>query len=376
MRKKSPPPQPPIPSGSTIVLDIGTSTTRIGVSGEDLPRHVFPTVTARPRNGRRPVYIGHDAINARGNFGFYYPVERGLIKDWKEVEQIFFHAFYTLRIASREHPMLYIEPIHSSKTDREKLIQFMFEEFNLPSYRVMNSASLALVTTGKTTGLVIESGNFQTSMIPVVEGKVMTSVVQNWNWGGLELTNYLAKLTGKSDFPGAVKDLKEKFCYVALDYDEEKRTLKSKSPQKDDGKASPLGVEQIQVAEAFFNPSLIDQNHDPLPLSLLTIIQKCDTKVQQALLDNIVLSGGNTMFPHFHTRLEKEIKKLLSTSKFSSFASSSSSSLTISAHSQRIHTPWIGGASLKTETSDCESLWVSRAEYDESGASILSRKCP
>jgi len=84
---------PHVAAGSTIVLDVGTSCTRIGISGEEHPRSIFPTVTARPRTGRRPIYIGNDALNARGNFGFFYPVENGIIKDWKEVEQIFFSFF-------------------------------------------------------------------------------------------------------------------------------------------------------------------------------------------------------------------------------------------------------------------------------------------
>jgi len=363
----------PVAKGSTIVLDVGSSCTRIGVSGEEHPRSIFPTVTARPRDGRRPIFIGHDALNARGNFGFFYPIENGIIKDWKEVEQIFFHGFYSMRVASRDHPTLLSEPINSPKKEREKLTTYMFEEYNVPYLCLINSGVLSLSSAGKTTGLVIESGHYRTQLIPIHQGAIVSPAVQTLDWGGLHLTNYLGKLMGKTDTP-LVRGLKEKFCYISLNYEEDRKVLTKSPSRSSDSKNPQLGWEKCQVPEVFFQPDLLDKKHEALPSLILNTLLKCDKEIQQPLLESIVLSGGNTMFGGFAERLTKELKVLLASPKFSSL-SSLSSSLSIIASPNRIHSVWTGGSLIKADDEARKSVWISRAEYEETGSQIVHRKC-
>jgi len=282
-----------------------------------------------------------------------------------------------MRVAAREHPILIAEPVNSPKKDREKLTTFMFEEYNVPYLRLINSGALSLLSAGKTTGLVIESGQHRTQLIPIHQGTVLSSMVHTLDWGGLNLTNYLAKLMGKSDTP-MVRDLKEKLCYISLNYEEEKKKTLTKSPGRStasDSKTVQLGWEKCQVPEVFFQPNLIDLKHEPLPSLILNTIAKCDKDIQKALLESIVLSGGNTMFTGLPERLGKELQVLLASPKFSSL-SSLSSSLSVIAPADRAHSVWNGGSFIKADDEAGRKLfWVSRAEYEETGSQIIHRKC-
>jgi len=64
-----------------------------------------------------------------------------------------------------------------------------------------------------------------------------------------------------------VKDIKEKHCYVALDYDEEMKKAGA-SPEIDvtyelpDGNLVNLGNERFRCPELLFNPTIIGKEFD------------------------------------------------------------------------------------------------------------------
>ena len=53
---------------------------------------------------------------------------------------------------------------------REKMTQIMFETFNTPGFYVENDDVLALHASGRTTGIVLSSGENRTSIVPIYEG--------------------------------------------------------------------------------------------------------------------------------------------------------------------------------------------------------------
>ena len=91
---------------------------------------------------------------------------------------------------------------------------------------------------------------------------------------------------------------------------------------------------------------------------------KCYFELRSELFANIVLSGGSTMFPGFADRLQKELTAL----------APNSMKIFIIATPERKHSAWIGG-SILASLSTFKSMWISREEYDESGAYIVHRKC-
>jgi actin len=93
-------------------------------------------------------------------------------------------------------------------------------------------------------------------------------------------------------------------------------------------------------------------------------IMKCDVDVRKDLYANVVLSGGCTMFQGTAERLNKEVSAL----------APSSMKIKVVAPPERKYSVWIGG-SILSSLSTFQTMWISKAEYDESGPSIVHRKC-
>lgn len=122
--------------------------------------------------GDKEIYIGNVANNSRGVLKLEYPIQNGYVKNWGIMKEIWQYLFYDeLRESASEHPVLITEPPLNPTANREKMTEILFETFKVPAMYVANPCVLSLYASGRTTGIVLDSGDCVSHAVPIYEGR-------------------------------------------------------------------------------------------------------------------------------------------------------------------------------------------------------------
>ncbi|KAI6648677.1 actin [Oopsacas minuta] len=309
-----------------LVIDNGSAMIKAGFAGDDAPRAVFPAIVGRHRHnviGLDRVYVGNDS-QFRNGILLTYPIKHGIVNNWDDMEHIWHHMFYNeLRVTPAKCGVLLTESPFNPKSNQEKICQIMFETFNIPFLHQCIHPILSLYSSGRTTGLVIDSGAGVSHVVPIFKKHACTNATQHQNIAvGNDLTDYLVEMLRMRGYlfttsaeREVVRDIKEKLSYVALDFDQELESSKpddtvEKNYELPDGRVITIGDERFRCTEPIFRPSLIGKSACGLQDLVYSSIMKCDIGLRKYFFKNIFLSGGNTMFYGYSDRIQKELTKL------------------------------------------------------------------
>merc|ERR1719409_2692770 len=267
-----------------IVIDNGSGVLKAGFSGDNQPSVKFPSIVGYPRTDKQMVgveskdeYIGDEAQKMRGVLNIKYPIESGIVTEWGQMEKVWDYCFSNeLRVDPSEHKVMLTEAPGNPKANREKMTSLMFETFQVQGLYVAIQAVLSLYSNGRTTGLVVDSGDGVTHTVPVFEGFSIPHAVKKNYIAGRAITDHLVNLLnadgisesgGKSAWAQIVRGIKEKCCFVSLDPSADKAKAAESSElqmnyELPDGQTVMVNAPRFMGPEALFDPGLIKEGDE------------------------------------------------------------------------------------------------------------------
>ena len=452
-----------------LVLDIGSSTAKVGFAGEETPKGVFPSIgicsslggggegsedvemvdAGSNKTGKRTIYVGHSNAFFRRDHGEVVGAmasEGGAVENWDVLENVYDHALKSvLRVTPSEHPLLVAEPPATSRADSEKNVEMLFEKFDAPAVFLAKQPVLSSFSTGGATSLVVDMGHSGVTCTAVHDGYALTKSVGRSPVGGRALNElmltwldtasgarvrprHLFRRTQTDSGGWAVEDLaypkttesfnhyhrmlvaqdfKESVIQVsgtAWDYGEagaasaggttetmggiSVANIPSVNSELPDGTEVGIGAERYRLGECYFTPrlatgflpdssaklpwhdsALLEGLAEPKGLAslILEAVGRCDVDVRKELYGGVLLCGGGSTCGGLKERLEREL---------ADNAPPGAKVKVIAAQPpERRHGTWIGG-SILASLGSFQQMWMSKAEYQEHGASLVKRKCP
>lgn len=312
-----------------VIVDIGESYTKCGFASEVSPRHIIPSSVTRNVNGK----AFEETISLKNVKNIPSECLYGVLRDFFQV--IYFRH---LLVNPKERRVVICESVLWPTKFKETLAKVLFHHFEVPSILFAPSHLMSLFTLGISTGLVMECGYSETSVLPIVEGIPMINSIQFIPFGAKTIHKLLKSRlmeiglvrigTGIKPLSSildelsetVLEDIKVRTCFVGPKISVPKNETRPASMVHsvdyplDGGKL--LRVEGQIREQAYDTLFEGDEEEQSVATLLLDAIVNSPIDTRKPLAENIVLIGGTSMAPGFKHRLLQELHSLLQSTKY------------------------------------------------------------
>ncbi len=412
---------------TAMVIDLGSSFTKVGFAGENQPRHVFESAIFYSTEG--DTFIQSSDIIAKKKTikkaPIYFETDNIEEKiDLKHLEIFFNHIFEKMKVDPTKIAMLilerpqrdnyvdflkgrkdvinnstlpekakkilreekfleYVGVYEQTKVIRRKIARVLFDQFNISKIYFTIKELMSLYADRNVTGLVVNIGASATRILPIYEGYLISHSISIRNTGANDVTKLMKDYSNKhiTQFKGTINQRNiidrniryatEELCYVSENPKKEKQIWQKTDKQI--RSANIINDNFVKYDEILYEapeilfrnePSSVTGEPGDLTEAVIESAQKCDSDLLKVVLSNIVLIGGGTIYRGFKERFYSDIR-----SKIPDHIE-----IKVEADSNRLIKSWIGGSILTSlKFFNERNLWVSKAEYDEKGSSAVDR---
>ena len=314
-----------------IIIDLGSSEIKAGFLGNPPEIKRLPNIIGEnlckinPSIINKPHYISSECEQYYSDLSIRNPIQRGNFINEDDIPLIFEYIFSQLGLNPeqiKEHPLLITEPLNNKYSNSENISQILFEKMNIPALIFAKQPLLSLISTGYSTGIVLESGSDITQSCVSYEGYLIENSCMRFDYGGKDVSNTLNILLKQRnsdinyinffDDIKVLNDIKEKQCYIKTLKDDNEDFVSIHSEYiLPDGSKLNLQDEKILAPEILFNNKLIFQEYFPFHEMVINSIDKCDVNIKGKLYKTIVMSGGNTKFKGIEEKMKTNLSYLI-----------------------------------------------------------------
>ena len=365
-----------------IIIDLGSSEIKAGFFDNSSPTIRFKNIIGDSLSKRnksllnKEHYISSECDKYYNDLTIRYPIQRGVFIKEDDIQLIFEYILTKLGLNTqqmKEHPLLITEPINNKLSNSEKISEILFEKMNIPSLIFAKQPLLSLISTGYSTGVVLESGSDITQSCVSYEGYLIENSFYRYDYGGRDVSSIL-KILIKQNNPKfncyvldnikVLNEIKEKQCYIKTLKDENEDFVSIPSEYiLPDGSKLVLNDEKILAPEILFNNKLIFGEYLTFHEMVINSINKVDINIKNKLYKTIILSGGNTKFKGIEEKMKTNLSYLIPRGVDIKIRTQINPELNC----------WNGGniiASLNT----FNKMLVNKKEWDECGKNIIHIK--
>ena len=365
-----------------LIIDLGSSEIKAGFFGNESPNIRILNIIGEPfskiklSEPTKTHYISSECDNDINKIKIRYPIQRGVFKNDDDIQLIFDYTFSKMDLNNeqiKEHSLIISEPINNKKSNSEKIAEILFEKLNIPSLIFARQPLLSLISTGYSSGIVLESGSDITQSCVSYEGYLIENSFYRYDYGGKDVTNVLKILIEKNnpylnqDLYNNMKilnEIKENHCYIKTlkNENEDFISIDSEYILPDKSKLI-LKDEKILAPEILFNNKLIFAEYLPFHKMIINSINKVDINIKNKLYETIILSGGNTKFKRIEEKMKMNLMNLIPRGVEIKLRTQEEPELNC----------WKGG-NIVASLSSFNKILVDKKQWEEFGKNIIHNK--